>query len=90
MLFVIKKTVKMLSHTAVIRNMPQQDLLNELNTFIKGALKLDKCNTLDLSKTALRLLKNLPAARNGLFEYFSNVFTNAATNYIQAIEVSTF
>lgn len=82
--------VKMLSHTTVIRNAPQQDLLNELHTFIKGALKLERCNSLDLTKTALRLLKNIPAARVALFEFFSNVFSEAAANYIKAVEVSSF
>jgi integrator complex subunit 5 len=76
----------MMSHATVIRSAPQQDLINELHTFIKGALKLERCNPLDLTKTALRLLKNIPAARAALFEYFSNVFGEAASYYIQAIE----
>lgn len=73
--------------TAVVRNMPQQDLMKELRFFLKGASKREKCNPVDLTKSSLTLLKCLPASRVAVFEYFSKVFDKAALNYITAIEV---
>ncbi|KAJ8941236.1 hypothetical protein NQ318_015668 [Aromia moschata] len=51
-----------------------------------GATKKEKCNPLDLAKSALTLLKCLPASRTAIFEYFCDVFDNAALNYIEGIE----
>ncbi|KAJ8931709.1 hypothetical protein NQ314_015356 [Rhamnusium bicolor] len=76
----------MISHSTVIRNVPQQDLLSELRFFIRGATKKEKCNPLDLTKSALTLLKCLPASRVAIFEYFCKVFENASLNYIEGIE----
>lgn len=70
------------------RNNTQEDLLNELHHFLKGALKANKHNPIDLTKTAFRLLKLLPAARTAIFQYFCNVFIELASNYIQGIEVN--
>lgn len=64
----------------------QPDILTELNTFILGATQNSKSNPLDLSKTALFLLKNLPAARDAILEYFCNLFDIAVSNYIKRIE----
>lgn len=77
-----------MSQSTVMRNTPQQDLMNELRFFIKGASKKEKCNPIDLTKSSLTLLKCLPASRVAVFEYFSKVFDKAALNYIDAIEVS--
>ncbi|CAH0555830.1 unnamed protein product [Brassicogethes aeneus] len=76
----------MISHTGIIKSAPQQDLINEIQVFIRGASNLDKCNPLELSKTALTLLKLLPASRVAVFDYFCKVFDNAASNYIKGIE----
>lgn len=78
-----------MSQCTVVRNMPQQDLLKELRFFLKGASKKEKCNAVDLTKSALILLKCLPASRVAVFEYFSRLFDNTALNYINAIEVIT-
>lgn len=74
-------------HGTVMRSTPQQDLVNEMRFFIRGVTNIEKSNLIDLTKCALLLLKSLPATRNAIFEYFSKVFTNAAFNYIEAIEV---
>lgn len=77
-----------MTQSAVVRNIPQQDLLNELKTFIAGTRKQDKQNSVELNKTALILLRKLPACRSAIFEYLCKVFDTAAYNYIQALEVS--
>lgn len=81
---------KMISHSTVIRTVPQQDLMSELRFFIRGTTRKEKCSPLDLTKSSLTLLKSLPACRVAIFEYFSKVFDNAALNYIEGIEVSNF
>lgn len=64
----------------------QPDILSELNIFISGARQDTKISPLDLSKTALFLLKNLPAARDAILEYFCKLFDIAVSNYIVRIE----
>ncbi|KAJ8920161.1 hypothetical protein NQ315_011822 [Exocentrus adspersus] len=76
----------MISNSTVVRTVPQQDLMHELRFFIRGAIKKEKCSSLDLTKTALTLLKCLPASRTAIFEYFCKVFDTAALNYINGIE----
>ncbi|ENN75427.1 hypothetical protein YQE_07978, partial [Dendroctonus ponderosae] len=76
----------MIAETAVVRDLPQQDLLNELKAFISGTRKFSRQNSLELTKTALVLLKKLPACRGAVFEYFCKVFDAAASNYIESIE----
>ncbi|CAH1979518.1 unnamed protein product [Acanthoscelides obtectus] len=71
----------------VVRNVPQTDLISELRFFLKGSTKKEKCSPLDLTKSALTLLKSLPATRIAVFEYFRNVFDSAALNYIEGVEV---
>lgn len=75
-----------MSQPTIVRNMPQ-DLVKELRFFLKGTSKKEKCNPVDLTKSALTLLKCLPASKAAVFEYFSKVFDKAAINYITAIEV---
>lgn len=79
----------MLQSTTVVRNVPQQNLMNELRFFLKGATpsKKEKSNPLDVTKSALVLLKGLPACRVGIFDYFRYIFDNAASHYIEGIEV---
>lgn len=77
----------MIAGTAVVRDLPQQDLSNELKSFISGTRKFSRHNSLELTKTALVLLKKLPACRGAVFEYFCKVFDAAASNYIESIEV---
>lgn len=79
---------EMMTHGTVVRNLPQQDLLNELKVFITGTSKGDRQKTAaELTKTALLLLRKLPACRGAIFQFFCKVFDTAASNYIQNIEV---
>lgn len=64
----------------------EKDILSELTNFINGATQTVKTNPLDLSKTALNLLKTLPTAREAILEYFCTVFDVAVKNYIICIE----
>lgn len=75
------------SQFASIRSASQQDITEELRSFIAGTTRSTKCNPLDLTKTAVSLLKTLPTTREAIFEYFCTVFDNATQNYITRIEV---
>ncbi|XP_057653331.1 integrator complex subunit 5 isoform X1 [Diorhabda carinulata] len=72
--------------TTVVRTAPQQDLMNELNFFLKGVTKKELCNEIDLTKSALILLKCLPSTKIAVLEYLCSVFENAAKIYVQALE----
>ncbi|KAF2885662.1 hypothetical protein ILUMI_20513 [Ignelater luminosus] len=74
-----------MSHTT-IRNVQQQDVIYELKAFIGGSTQDTKCNHVDLAKTALSLLKTLPAARDAVLEYFCVVFNSATQNFIVRLE----
>lgn len=77
----------MLSQFAGIRHTSQQDVTEELRCFIAGNTRSTKSNPLELTKTAVSLLKTLPATRDAVFEYFCTVFDNATQNYITRLEV---
>ncbi|XP_072378563.1 integrator complex subunit 5 [Diabrotica undecimpunctata] len=74
------------SAATVVRTVPQQDLMNELNFFLKGASKKEPYSNVDLTKSALTLLKCLPPTKVAVFEYFRGVFENAAKSYVQGLE----
>lgn len=78
-----------MSHTT-IRNVQQQDVIYELKAFIGGSTQDTKCSHVELAKTALSLLKTLPAARDAVLEYFCVVFNSATQNFIVRLEVSKF
>lgn len=77
----------MVSQQTIFRNPTQQNCLNDLKNFIDGVTKQSKCNPLDLTRTALSILKSLPASRDAVLSYFCSVFDRAAENYVCAIEV---
>jgi len=75
----------MLHNTATLS---PQDILTEVRKFISGAIRpAHNTNTQDVTRTALSLLKNVPAAREAVLEYFCNVFFVAVTKYVRQIEV---
>lgn len=78
----------MVPQQTIFRNTTQQNSLNDLKVFIDGVTKQVKCNPLDLTRTALTILKSLPAARDAVLSYFCSVFDKASENYVCAIEVS--
>lgn len=68
-----------------------QDLLAEVRKFISGAARSSHgSNTLDLARTALSLLQNLPAARDAVLEYFCTVFSVCVSKHVRQIEVSAY
>lgn len=71
----------------IIRNNQQLNILNELKAFIGGATRTTKNHQFELAKSALSLLKSLPAARDAVLEYFCTVFDTATQNFIVRIEV---
>ncbi|KYM81411.1 Integrator complex subunit 5 [Atta colombica] len=74
----------MLHNTATLS---PQDILTEVRKFISGAIRpAHNTNTQDVTRTALSLLKNVPAAREAVLEYFCNVFFVAVTKYVRQIE----
>lgn len=65
-----------------------QDILAEVRKFISGAVRPShSTNTQDVTRTALFLLKNVPATRDAVLEYFCSVFFVAVTKYVRLIEV---
>lgn len=76
---------RMLHNTTILSS---QDILTEVRKFISGAIRPShNTNTQDVTRTALSLLKNVPAARDAVLEYFCNVFFVAVTKYVRQIEV---
>ncbi|KAL6261168.1 hypothetical protein P5V15_008692 [Pogonomyrmex californicus] len=74
-------------HNSVI--LSPQDIVNEVRKFISGAIRPShSTNTQDVTRTALFLLKNVPAARDAVLEYFCNVFFVAVTKYVRQIETN--
>jgi len=68
-----------------------QDILTEVRKFISGAIRPShNTNTQDVTRTALFLLKNVPATRDAVLEYFCNVFFVAVTKYVRQIEVRNY
>ncbi len=67
-----------------------QDILSELRTFIAGAARLTDINHISLVKTAVSLLKTLPAAREAVLEYFGSVFQNFVSRYLSLLEVRVY
>ncbi|XP_072762301.1 integrator complex subunit 5 [Anoplolepis gracilipes] len=67
-----------------------QDILAEVRKFISGAVSRPShsANTQDVTRTALFLLKNVPAARDAVLEYFCNVFFAAVSKYVRQIETN--
>ncbi|XP_046419986.1 integrator complex subunit 5 isoform X1 [Neodiprion fabricii] len=64
-----------------------QDLLAEVRKFISGAVRnTHGTNTLELARTALSLLRNLPAARDAVLEYFCTVFSVCVSKHVRQIE----
>lgn len=67
-----------------------QDILTEVRKFISGAVRpTHNTSTLDVTRTALYLLQNVPAARDAILEYFCNVFFIAVTKHFRQIEVNS-
>lgn len=66
-----------------------QDILADVRRFISGAARPShSTNTLELTRTGLSLLKNVPAARDAVLEYLCNVFSVAVNKHVRQIEVS--
>ncbi|KAJ8870928.1 hypothetical protein PR048_027230 [Dryococelus australis] len=76
-----------MASTSVIKGGGQQDLLGELRTFVAGATRTVKTNPVEFARTALSLLKTLPAARDAVLEYFCSVFDIAVDKYITEVKV---
>ncbi|XP_033223352.1 integrator complex subunit 5 isoform X2 [Belonocnema kinseyi] len=64
-----------------------QDILAEVRQFISGAARPShSTNTVELTRTGLSLLKNVPAAREAVLEYLCNVFSVAVNKHVRQIE----
>lgn len=67
-------------------NSPVVDPLSELRSFIYGATRGGLINVLELTKTAISLLRSFPAAREAVLEYFAMVFHDAVAKFISQTE----
>lgn len=62
----------------------------DLNNFIYGVTRRNFQNAPELTKIGITLLKNFPAARDAVLEYFAMVFHDAVNVSVnQEFEVST-
>jgi len=66
----------------------QKDLMNQLRIFLEGAGK-DRTANLRMSSIALNLLRNLPGARDAVFEYYTGIFERMLSNYSPQSEVQS-
>jgi hypothetical protein len=62
----------------------QRDIQQELLKFIGGASKY-RSNPLELTKTALYLLKSLPSARDAVLEFFNKMFDWSLERHIAQV-----
>lgn len=70
--------------------MAKQPILTELEYFIKGATTISSLSPSALGHLVhcgLNLLKNLPASKEAVFEYFTIFFDASVTDYLQLLEV---
>lgn len=58
----------------------------DLNSFISGVSKRNAQNAPELTKIGISLLKNFPAARDAVLEYFAMVFHDAVNVSINQTE----
>lgn len=71
--------------------MAKQQILAELEYFVKGATtncSLSPSALGHLVRCGLNLLRNLPAAKEAVFEYFTVFFDASVAGYIQLFDVS--
>lgn len=68
-------------------NSDSQEILSELRTFISGTSRPTDTNHRSLVRTAVSLMKTLPAARDALLEYYGTVFHHYITKYLSLLEV---
>ncbi|XP_022816615.1 integrator complex subunit 5 isoform X1 [Spodoptera litura] len=61
----------------------------DLNNFIYGVSRRNAQNAPELTRTGLNLLKNFPAARDAVLEYFAMVFHDAVTVSISQTDYET-
>lgn len=69
-------------------NSDSQEILSELRTFISGTTRPTDTNHRNLVRTAVSLMKTLPAARDALLEYYGTVFHHYITKYLSLLEVT--
>lgn len=67
-----------------------QDLMQELRNFLAGSRVGPKANHVELTRTALNLLKSLPASRYAVLEYFCTVMDISVARYVTQLEVYLF
>lgn len=61
--------------------------MSELRNFLSGTQRATaKSNHVELTKTALTLLKSLPAARDAVLEYFCTVMDMSVSRYVSQLE----
>ncbi|KAK6167219.1 hypothetical protein SNE40_021307 [Patella caerulea] len=62
------------------------EILNEVNNFLYGACREEKVASESLAKSALCLLRSMPAARHAVLEHFCNVFNEAVRRHLLVLE----
>lgn len=66
----------------------QRDIvLQELRTFLNGATHSAKVRNVDVARSAIYLLKTLPAARDAVLEHMYNLFDETVNSYVLKYEL---
>lgn len=64
-----------------------QEILREIRNFVGGATFGSKFSRTELAKSAIFLLKTLPAAREAILEYLCTIFDEAVSLYTHNLEL---
>lgn len=67
-------------------NFTSQDILNEVRHFLRGTTYDGKVNRESLAKSALFLLRTLPAARHAVLEHMCHIFDEAVMLHVKNLD----
>lgn len=68
-------------------SLPPKDIMVEVKKFLSSTSKSPQnLNTIELTRTALRLLNNVPATREAVLEHFCSVFFAAVSKHVRQLE----
>ncbi|XP_023226781.1 integrator complex subunit 5-like [Centruroides sculpturatus] len=68
-------------------NAQKDVVLQELRTFLNGATHSAKVRNVDVARSAIYLLKTLPAARDAVLEHMYNLFDETVNSYVLKYEL---
>lgn len=68
-------------------SLPPKDIMVEVKKFLSSISKTSQnLNTIELTRTALKLLNNVPATREAVLEHFCSVFFAVVSKHVRQLE----